>query len=341
MDAEAKDKELRRAFRDIIKGYSNVTIVPHKGSAMYDTNREEMSCYAKHFGFFDQIELDKKYDGSYEKALKNELPTHEQMLTNLEESGQWTREEESDYIQKKSFLDSLRKTKTKLVVPSQVETVQQSIDKTSGEVEKMAHTKRTLFGTTCEDYATSQLNSQTIIFCMYKDEELTIPLFSKEDQEYLDNLDIGTMVGAYNTAVEVLSIDNIKKLSISSFFTSYFSLVEEAPYAFFNKKNVYDLTFYQLNLLSYGKVLRSIIRNTQPPEHIMEDADKLIDWSEKGEKARSLIEKSKDKEGFSVVGAKSDDYKQMGVERKGKSIFDMAKEKGGEGTLGIMDFIDK
>jgi hypothetical protein len=39
------------------------------------------------------------------------------------------------------------------------------------------------------------------------------------------------------------------------------------------------------------------------------------------------------------MGASKEDYKEMGVERRGKNIFDLAKEKGDSGKLGIMDFI--
>ena len=74
----------------------------------------------------------------------------------------------------------------------------------------------------------------------------------------------------------------------------------------------------------------------------MDDPDKLLEWSEKGEKARKLMEKSQDGDkAFSVVGAKGDDYKEMGAERKGTSIFDIKGKDGKSGELGIMDFISE
>ena len=137
-------------------------------------------------------------------------------------------------------------------------------------------------------------------------------------------------------------MDSVKKMSLSGFFTSYFSLVEKNPIHIFNVKNICELTFYQLNLLSYAKVLRSIIRNSDPPKHLMDDPDKLLEWSEKGEKARKLMEKSQDGDkAFSVVGARGDDYKEMGAERKGTSIFDLKGKDGKSGELGIMDFISE
>ena len=42
---------------------------------------------------------------------------------------------------------------------------------------------------------------------------------------------------------------------------------------------------------------------------------------------------------FSVVGADKKDYDALGDSRQGDSIFDLAKDKGGE--LGIMDFLNE
>jgi hypothetical protein len=190
-------------------------------------------------------------------------------------------------------------------------------------------------------------------YILYEDAECTKPLFSKDDIEYIDNSDIGVLVKAYNSAVSVLSISNIKKLAISGFFTSYFALVEETPNVFFSKKEVYELSFYQLNLLSYAKVLRSIIRNTSPPKHILENPDRLLEWAEKGEKAREKVEKARDSDSnYTVVGAKKEDYDEMGSSQEGTSIFNASSKKGkagdwggagegsAEGEMSMMDFID-
>jgi hypothetical protein len=343
-DKRVQDQQLRLALKDIIHGSSELTVKPPRVSSLFDEKRSSFVCYAKHFNFFDQVDLDKKYQTAYDKARSKELPTKEQILKDLAESGDWAEEDEKKYNEKEAFLEGLNNSKSKLVIPSQVANIQGVIDSTQEEINEMAQTRRNLIGQTCESYAIGVLNSYTITSSLFQSRNLEQRLFLEEDIDYLDNNDLGVLIQSYNEGVSMLSLSNIKKLSISGFFTSYFSLIEETPHVFFHKRAVYDLSFYQLNLLSYAKVLRAIIRNSNPPKNIMGNPDKLIEWSEKGEKARKLIEKSRDEDNFSVVGASKEDYEKMGASRKGVSIFDAAKKKGEDkksasGEMGIMDFL--
>ena len=105
----------------------------------------------------------------------------------------------------------------------------------------------------------------------------------------------------------------------------------------FFTKPIYELSFYQLNLLNYAKVLNSIIENVEKiPESIKKHPDKLLDYAEAKSKNKDVVEKSKDKQGFSVVGATKKDMGEMGVsDELSVSPFQLAKEKG---SLTIEDF---
>ena len=350
---EDEEQGLRFAFSHILRGCSEVVFTPPEHSSMYNSSRPQIKCFAKHFNFFDQIYLDGKYKEAFDRAKSKGLPTKKDRLNFLNESGDWTTADEKKFINDKAFLKNLYETKTKMIVPAQAKAVQKNIDSVEANVNKTERQRNDLIGQICENYANSRLNSETMTYILYEDESCTKHLFSKDDIEYIDNSDIGVLVRAYNEAVKPLSISNIKKLSISSFFTSYFALVEETPNVFFSNKEVYELTFYQLNLLSYAKVLRSIIRHTSPPKHIMNNPDRLLEWSEKGEKAREKIEKARDNDNnYTVVGAKKEDYEEMGASQEGASIFSAANKKGkkgdwgnmkegsAEGEMSLMDFID-
>jgi len=352
-DSEKEEQELRLAFSHILRGCSEVKFKPPEHSSMYNRDRQEIVCFAKHFNFFDQIHLDSKYQESFDKAKNQGLPTRKERLDFLDKSGDWTKANEKKFINDKTFLSNLYETKAKMIVPAQAHAVQKNIDSISEKINKTEKERADMVGQVCENYANSHLNNATMTYILYEDVECTKPLFSNDDIEYIDNSDIGVLVRAYNSAVSVLSISNIKKLSISGFFTSYFALVEETPNVFFSKKEVYELSFYQLNLLSYAKVLRSIIRNTSPPKHILENPERLLDWAEKGEKAREKIEKARDSDSnYTVVGAKKEDYDEMGSSQEGANIFSASSKKGksgdwggagagsSEGEMSMMDFID-
>lgn len=334
---DGEEKQLRAAFFDILKGCTFAKIKVPKSSLLASQGQQEINIYVKHLNMLDQVDLDKKELEAFEKAKKNGLPTKEENLKFLESSNQWSKKDESEWGQVKSYLESLKKTKKKLVVPSQIESVQKQIEEQDKKFAVLDQSRTSLIGQTCETYAKSFINSYTISCSLYADENLSQRFLSNEDLEYLDNSDIAILINGYNEAVRPITIDRVKKLSLSSLFTSYYALCEKQPYVMFDR-SVTNLTFYQLNLLTYAKVLRTIIRNTEPPKELMDDPDKLLEWSEKGEKQRKMMEKanSGEKDAFSVVGAQQDDYKKMGVNRTGKSIFDLA---GKDGELGIMDFI--
>lgn len=339
-DKDNKEKSLRATFYDIFNGCSKLIIRPPESSSFFDENRKEITAYAKHFSFFDQVNLDKVYMDAFERAKNKGLPTKEENLKALDEQEIWTSKDESDWLSKKTYLNTLGQTKAKLVVPSQQEAVQKQIDEIEKEVMEVEVKRSSLIGQTCESYARTVLNSETIICSLYEDRSMQKKLIPDEDVDYVDNSDLALLISSYNKGIKGLNIDNIKKMSISGFFTSYFAIVEKSPLDLFKVSNACELTFYQLNLLSYAKVLRSIIRNTDPPKHLITDPDALLDWSEKGEKARKVLEKaqSKDKD-FSVVGASKEDYDALGANRAGESIFSKASKGENKGELGIMDFV--
>ncbi len=346
-ESKGEIKKLRKALADIISGCSKLTVTPNKSSSLFDPEQESFICYAKHFNFWDQLELDEKYEEAYNYALKKGMPKREDVLKELAESGQWTEKDELSWGTEKSFLDNMRDTKAKAIIPAQIKQIEKNIKEQEIKVAEIEKKRADLIGKTCESQADARINSVTIIASLYEDKGLTKRLLSDEDAEYLDNNDHAVLIEGYNKGVEYLETKKLQLISLSGFFSSYFSIVENDPVKLFNAKNVSDLTFYQLNLLSYAKMFRSIIRNTNPPKHFLEDPEKLIEWSEKGEKARKLMEKSRDKsKDFSVVGAKKSEYKEMGIEDEGGGvdIFKLAEKNGkkgkkGKAKLGIMDFV--
>lgn len=340
---ELNEIRLRKVLNALIQGSSLIKISPNKDSSMYDINRAEINCYAKHFSLYDQIHLDEKYEEFFSKAKAGGIPTKQEALQRMYDNGLWTEEDEKWVASQKEFIKNLEQTKTKLTMSAQVASVQKSIDGVQGKLKKKEEKRAKHIGTTCEGYANVQMNSYTMIYCLFSDSKCSEPLFSKEDQDYLSHEDIGLIVTSYNEGMKNLDISAVKELSVSPFFTSYFSLIEESPADFFGRP-VHQLSFYQLNLLSYARVLRSIIKNTAPPKQYHRDPDKLFEWAEKGDKARKLMEKAGNEDkAFSMVGAKDEDYEKAGVERQGKDIFDLAKSKKGKktGTLSIMDFLDE
>ena len=140
----------RKNFRDIVRGYSSVTL-----------GAEDV--YIKHLTPHDQVEIEEIEDSYYQAALKRGVPTERDMLLLLEEEGDWTSEDEKAIAQSQIFLDSLLSAKSKLVLPSHMARQESLISKARGKLEKKQLERVELIGNTCEKYAKDRTNDFYII----------------------------------------------------------------------------------------------------------------------------------------------------------------------------------
>ncbi len=319
-----EEKTLRKVLTDVINGYSFV-------------EHEEEHAFVKHFGSKEQQELELHHDAIYKRAQRYGLPTKEEALQFVKDEGLWSDEEEHELNTNKNYFDTLKKTKKNLVIPSQIEDIQKDIDEVKNKISIAEAKRNSLMSETCEGYAKNKSNDYSIYISFYKNKECTEKLFSHDDFEQLTKEEISQWFESYLNVTNHLTISNIKYLSISNIFSMYYNLLGAHNLYQIIEKPVYDFSFYQLNLLNYSKVLHSIIENhSKIPEHIRKDPDELLNYAETANKNKNMIKKSRDRQGYSVMGASEKDMKQMGVQDEGAiTLNDLAKKKG---NLTIEDF---
>jgi len=276
---EEKERLLRSVYFDILKGYSDATI---------DNSKVRII----HFDVQTQTKIDQHYSEVFNKARSKGLLTHSELLDKLKEDGLWTKEEEEDLERRKKNIEGLRSTSTKALNEQMRQTIEDQLDQAKQELLEIENKKNKLITNTCEQFA-ERRSSDMIVRLSFYNEDGAKPFFSKDDFDLLEREDISKLVQIYNKATRNLDGDNIRQISISEFFTSYYSLIESYPHAFFNKP-IHELTFFQVNLLNYAKLFSSILKNLDPPEHIKNDAEKLLTFA-KNERKKIESEKRKRK----------------------------------------------
>ena len=325
MSEEApEEKVLRKVLSEITQGYS---IVPC-------TNK---NAYVRHFNNQDQEDLESFYDKMFEKAKSHGLPTEKEAFDLLKEQGLWTEEDESLYASNKKYLENLQETKKNLIIPSQIRQLEEDEKEYQDKVEKQEKERRELLSETCENYARNKSNDYSIYLSYYKNPKMDEKFFSKEEYESLTKKELTNWFLEYAKATNDLNINNIKYLAISNVFTMYYNILgSKQLYRFFDKP-VYEYTYYQLNLLNYAKVLNSILENVEKiPDSIKKHPDQLMAFAEAKSRNKDVVQKSQEKQGFSVMGASNEDMKEIGVaDELSVSPFQLAKEKG---SLTIEDF---
>ena len=331
-EPKPEESELRKIFLSIASGYS---------TADHDAG----TVFIKHFSLLDQNQLDDAYNVKLKKLLKQGIPSKEDHTKELIESGKWGDKQEKNIRDKKAFVDNLIKTKNSLVIPSQIEQLKKKIESARKDLNILEQEKSALFTNTAESFAERYLNDESIYYSFFDSSKLDQPFFSREDFDELDRAEIYDLVRLYNNSMELISIDNIKHLALSGLFVNYFNISENSPHEIF-KRSPLDLSFYQLNLITYCKIFKSIFKNIpEIPEEMRDDPNELLEFAESGHKAKQKIEQMKKQaqrgprdRAESLVGATKEDMQKMGydtelsispsqfLKQKGKTSFSLLED---------------
>mgnify|MGYP003641602440 CR=1 FL=1 len=318
------DQELRRTFCDITQGFTSAPL-------------RDKTVFIKHLGQVDQYLVEERREEIYEKAKAKGLPTNKEAIEVLIENDVWSEQEERDIVSNQDYLNNLLDTKKNLIIPSQISSINEDINKASEDLNKLKAKKSSLLTQTCETYANLKSNDFSVYLCLHKDKTTNEKFFSWDEFSELSKNEIRALLELYAQSSSHLDIEKVKYLSVSSIFSLYYNIIGSDNLHNFFRKPIYELTFYQLNLLNYARVLNSILENVDGiPEAIRQEPDDLLAYAESKRKNKNVVDRSKDKQGFSVMGATKKDMDEMGIaDETTVSPFDLA---GSKGSLTLEDF---
>jgi len=308
---------------DILKGYTKAY------------HEDYGDFYIKHLDIFDSEEIDEKDDHYKTHAASKGLPTTEEKIKQLKEEGSWGDKEEREISDLNLTLRNLQKTKTKLVLKSDIENIESQIKSTKEELQQKQAEKSQLIGYTADTYSSKKINEYYVFATTYKDKKLKKKLFSKEEFDELSEQDILKFVQIFNYNSKKTSEENIKRIALSGFFLNNFYLCKDNPKVYFGKP-ITKLTYNESELFSYGRYFKHILSEmkNKPDEEIMDDPDKLIELYNIGQNSEKIKQSAEDSDASTVVGATKEDLERMGMsspsEDKGVSLSQEAAKKGGK-----------
>lgn len=321
-------EKLNKLFVDIIQGFSVIEI-------------DDKKCYVKHSGIFDIENYNSKQKQFTSQAEEKGLMSKDNLLEFLESEDLWSKKEEAEIEAKTIEIKNLKNTIDNLLLEADKKNLKIRVQELSSELTKLLELRITLIKNTSEDYGEKKANEFFMFKSLFKDLELSELFFTEEEFLELDSSELANLYKNYNECLSEFSDENIKQLSINGHFANIFSLYSEDVSNFFKKHSI-DLSFFQINLLNYAKLFKSILQNREIPKNIQGDAQKILEHIEKenkiGNVKQKIQEKASSSDGFSYAKATNKDLKSMGVNKKmGKDIHAIAKEKGG--SLSMEDFM--
>ena len=318
-----EDAGLKVVFSEVLKGF---TLVESKNYGKIQV---------KHFTNFDSAELDIKNKLFYDKAISQGLPSRNDRIEYLLKENIWTEEKNKEILQVKSMLSGLRNSKSKVFLQAHIDNINTQIGENQKKLADLEFEKEELIGFCAENYASRRINEHYMYNAVLNDKGEK--LFGAEEFEELEENSLVELIGLYNRSTKKFDSNNLKKISLSPFFTNLFYLCENNAHVFFGKPLV-NLTFYQIELFGYARYYKSLMDNseTQVPDDVKEDPEKMVEWFDSTKSARETLEKSKnagqDGSATSLVGASKQDLKRLGLDNPNETI-NLAKkaaEKGGK-----------
>ena len=264
-------KVLRDAYFQILEGYTPATL-------------QGESVWIKHFGIHEQTDVDRHYQGIYDEVREKGLPTEEESLAKLKEDGYWSDEEDAEIAQVKKVIEGLYSNKVKALNKGMETIIEQTIEEREKFLHEKEEKKNSLLHDTCEEFAEKRTNDWVVKLAFHKNKEGE-RCYSDEEFDNLSRGEIVELVMLYNECTQTLTNETVKEIASQDFFTSYYTLVQDSPATFFDKP-VHEFTFYQVNLLSYARIVSSILKNFDPPDKIKNDTKALLAFASTESKKR-------------------------------------------------------
>ena len=206
--------ELKALYFDVLNGY---TTMDHGGKKIY----------LKHLNVFDSIDTDLEYKKCLERAKGKELPTEKEQIEYLIKEELWTKEKDEKIKSLRIYVAGLEETKSKIFMETEVEYIKGEIKSKGEKLKKLILDRLKLVGVTAEKYAEKRSNEFYMRSVLYKDKEYNEPHFSEEDFDDLSDQQLNDVFTSYTSFSLHLNRACIKRLSIASFFTTFFYLCDD------------------------------------------------------------------------------------------------------------------
>lgn len=238
---------LRRAFRDVCRGYSTAS---HQGTALY----------LRHLSHQQQLDYEDIQERYHREALSQGALTETVRLEQLVKQGLWAHSREDEIAQQKDLISRLESGLKQMSQISMVRTTTAQIEAEKTKLYQMLGKRGAALGITAEAYARQRLNDHYILTNLYRDPLFTVPAVGGEAFDDMSDSEVQGLVDVYNATSEPCSDANLRLLSVQDFFISYFNLCGDTLSDFFGRP-VAEMTYYMIRLGSAAKYFKGLLEN--------------------------------------------------------------------------------
>jgi len=304
------------------------------GYSRFDLNGQTL--FFRHFSLRDQNLISNNFERYKNLAINRGIETEEETYKRLKEDESWTSDDDLKIAELESYILNLKKTKSKLFLPSQMEQHQKTIDEEQSKLNILLNKKSELISTTAESYANKMSNEEFLRVLIYEDEELKKLKYSEEEFGELTSSELSELSSKYFLLSDRFNEDSIQRIVLQDFFNMYISSCEDA-YIFFGKF-IHQLTAYQMKLLLFARIFNNIFQyNDDIPDSLKKDPKAIFDFVESKKTREKFQAQAKDSDGSIIFGATSKDMEIIDPSAKKISLSEQIAKNGG--SLNMEDMI--
>ena len=292
--------------------------------------------YIKHFHQLDTRKILGKRKLYIAQAEERGLLTENSILKMLFQDGMWDDKSEKEIQEKKKFIENLKNSISKIVLPSKRKEHKKLIDLEISKLNALSLEREKLIGLTAEKYAERKVNKEFFESLLFLDEAFKTSPF--EDLDYQDIETAKELTDLEGKFFNRMNDENISKAVLSPFFSPYMPYSEDVLNMF--GEPLKNLTAFQLKMISYARSFLNIFKNSQNeiPDHIAKDPDLLIDFYN-SQKTENNAKNKGESDATTYFGANSNDIEQlMNDDQEAIILTDEIKKKGG--SLNMKDMMD-
>lgn len=292
--------------------------------------------YIKHFHQLDTRKILGKRKLYIAKAEERGLSTEKSILKMLIEDDMWDEESEKEIQDKKKFIENLKNSLSKILLPSKKKEHTKLIDLEINKLNTLSFEREKLIGLTAEKYAERKVNKDFFESLLFLDEEFKTSPF--DDLDYQDIETAKELADLEGQFFDRMNDGNISKAVLSPFFGPYMPYSEDVLNMF--GEPLKNLTAFQLKMISYSRSFLNIFKNSQKdiPDHVAKDPDLLIDFYN-SQKTENKGKNNGEADATTYFGADKDDIQQLKAEDQDAiTLGDAIKKKGG--SLNMKDMVE-
>lgn len=292
--------------------------------------------YIKHFHQLDTRKILGKRKLYIAQAEERGLLTENNILKMLFQDGMWDDKSEKEIQEKKKFIENLKNSLPKILLPSKRKEHKKLIDLEIGKLNALSLEREKLIGLTAEKYAERKVNKEFFESLLFLDEAFETSPF--EDLDYQDIETAKELADLEGKFFNRMNDENISKAVLCPFFSPYMPYSENVLDMF--GEPLKNLTAFQLKMISYARSFLNIFKNSQKeiPDHIAKDPDLLIDFYN-SQKTENNAKNKGESDATTYFGADRSDIQQLkNNDQEAIILTDEIKKKGG--SLNMKDMMD-